>query len=142
LMAGWLSAGPAFAETPRMDRAIKKEPVYQTRAPKYGLLVFGPEGKDRVWLVRDGDTLYVDRNGNGDLTESGEKVAAEKRPGRDPEEEGYAFDVGDLTVGGRTHKGLHVYSVPLKQYATGSLGKRPDVQAVLAKDPKAAAVTI
>ncbi len=36
------------------------------------------------WLVRDGDTLYVDRNGNGDLTEPGEKVAAEKWPGATP----------------------------------------------------------
>src|SRR5437667_8390513 len=116
LMAGWLSAGPAFAETPRMDRAIKKEPVYQTRTPKYGLLVFGPEGKDRVWLVRDGDTLYVDRNGNGDLTESGEKVAAEKEPGRDSEGDGYSFDVGKLTVGGMTHENLRVLFTPLKRY--------------------------
>jgi len=25
--------------------------------------------QDACWLVFDGDTLYVDRNGNGDLTE-------------------------------------------------------------------------
>src|SRR5207248_11337516 len=74
-----LSAGPAFAETPRMDRAIKKEPVYQTRTPKYGLLVFGPEGKDRVWLVRDGDTLYVDRNGNGDLDRKSTRLNSSHR---------------------------------------------------------------
>ena len=41
---------------------------------KYGLLMFGPEGKDRVWIVLDGDTLYVDRNGNGDLTEANENI--------------------------------------------------------------------
>ncbi|MCI0462301.1 MAG: hypothetical protein L0Z62_35565 [Gemmataceae bacterium] len=142
LAAGWLAAGPASADTPQVDRSMGKEPVYQTKAPKYGLLVCGPEGKDRVWLVRDGDTLFVDRNGNGDLTEPGEKIAAEKRPGQDPEEEGYSFDVGDLTVGGRTHKGLQMYVIRLKQYADSSLGKRPDVKAALEKDPQAAAVGI
>jgi hypothetical protein len=38
------------------------------------LLVFGPEAKTKVWLVIDGDTLYVDRNGNGDITEKDERV--------------------------------------------------------------------
>jgi hypothetical protein len=142
LVACWLSAGPADAGPLKIDRTIKKEPAYRTKAPKYGLLVFGPEGKDRVWLVRDGDTLYVDRNGNGDLTEPGEKVTAEKKPGRNPEEDGYSFDVGDVTVGGRTHKGLAVYFTPLKVYSDGPLGKRPDVKAILAKDPKAVAVRL
>jgi hypothetical protein len=52
---------------------IAKEPKYQSK-PKYCLLVFGPEAKTRVWLVLDGDVLYVDRNGNGDLTEEGERI--------------------------------------------------------------------
>jgi hypothetical protein len=38
------------------------------------LLVFGPEAKVRIWLVLDGDALYVDRNGNGDLTEPGNRI--------------------------------------------------------------------
>jgi hypothetical protein len=141
LAAGWLSVGAASADPPRTDRPIGKEPVYQSKAPKYGLLLFGPQGTDRVWLVHDGNTLYVDRNGNGDLTDPGEKVTAQQKPGRDPEEDGYSFDVGELTVGGRTHKGLRVSFVPLKRYAD-SLGKRPDVKAVLAKDPKALAVRL
>ncbi len=52
----------------RLDRTIAKEPAYQSKQPRYCLLVFGSEAKTRVWLVLDGDTLYVDRNGNGDLT--------------------------------------------------------------------------
>jgi hypothetical protein len=127
------------ADLAKIDRTIRKEPVYRTKAPMYGLLAFGPEGKDRVWLVRDGDTLYVDRNGNGDLTEPGEKVAAEKKPGRDLEEEGGDFDIGDVTVGGRTHKALAVSFLPLRQYADRGL---PGVKAALAKDPKALAVRI
>ena len=100
----------ARAEPPTIDRSIRKEPAYQTKSPQYALLVFGPEGKDRVWLVRDGATLYVDRNGNGDLTEAGEKVAAKKPKPGIPQEEGSSdYDLGDLTIGGRTHKSVGVY---------------------------------
>jgi len=58
----------------KIDRTIAKEPAYQTKTPKYGLLVFGPEAKSRAWVVLDGDVLYVDRNCNGDLTEEGERL--------------------------------------------------------------------
>jgi hypothetical protein len=37
-------------------------------------LVFGPERQQRVWMVLDGATLYVDLNGNGDLTEPDERL--------------------------------------------------------------------
>jgi hypothetical protein len=71
----------------KIDRSIAKEPSYQSGAPKYGLLTLGRAGKTHVWLVFDSvpdplrpggneDYLYVDRNGNGDLTEEGERVAA------------------------------------------------------------------
>src|SRR5579864_2854309 len=138
----WLSIGLATNEPLKIDRTIGKEPVYKSKTPKYGLLVFGPKAQDRVWLVQDGDILYVDRNGNGDLTEPGEKILAEKKAGRDPEEDGYTFEVGELTIGGRKHKGLTVYTTPLKRYADGTLGKRPDVKAALAKDPKALVVSL
>jgi hypothetical protein len=39
--------------------------------------VFGAEAKFRVWLVVDGEALYVDLNGNGDLTDKGEKFKLE-----------------------------------------------------------------
>jgi hypothetical protein len=61
----------------KIPRTIAKEPVYKNK-PEYCLLVFGPEAKTRVWLVRDGDVLYADRNGNGDLTEKGERCAGAK----------------------------------------------------------------
>jgi len=74
--------GGAFPDSARLgltkiDRTIRKEPVYRTK-PRYALLVFGPKAETRMWLVIDGKTLYVDRNGNGDLTEEGEQVSAEK----------------------------------------------------------------
>src|SRR6516165_8418947 len=57
----------------KIDRTIAKEPPYQAK-PKYCLVVYGPEAKTRVWLVLDGDVLYVDRNGDGDLTGKDERV--------------------------------------------------------------------
>src|SRR5205814_106845 len=95
------------------------EPAYHTKAPTYCLLAFGPTAKEQVWLVRDGDVLYVDRNGNGNLTEAGKRVSAEKKPDSNPEEERYVFEAGELSVNG-LHKGLSVWFVPLKLYSEGS----------------------
>jgi hypothetical protein len=67
----------------KIDRTIAKEPAYQSQAPKYCLLAFGPEATTRVWLVLDGDRLFVDTNGNGDLTEKGKCVRV-KTPGQNP----------------------------------------------------------
>jgi hypothetical protein len=64
----------AAADLKKIDRAIAKEPAYVSKQPRYCLLLFGPEATTRVWLVADGDFLYVDRNGNGDLSEPGERV--------------------------------------------------------------------
>lgn len=136
--AAWLCAAPAAAAPPGPERTIRKEPAYKTKSPRYALLAFGPEGRDRVWLVQDGDALYVDRNGNGDLTEPGEKVAAEKPQNGEAAEEGsYSFQVGELKAGGRTHKGVSVFVAPLSRYDSPSVAQRPDVKVALAKDPKA-----
>jgi hypothetical protein len=59
-----------------IDRSLAREPAYESRLPKYCLLAIGPEAKSRHWLVVDGHELYFDRNGNRDLTEPGERVAA------------------------------------------------------------------
>lgn len=94
-----------------------------------------------MWLVADGNTLYVDRNANGDLTDPGDKVPSQPlRPGW--VDDGCTFEVGELTIGGRTHKGLTVYVVPLARYEGGSLGLRADVQAILKQDPKAVTFTV
>jgi hypothetical protein len=69
-----LSLPASAADLNKVDRNIAKEPAYKTKSPKYCLLVFGLNAQTRVWLVLDGDVLYVDGNGNGDLTEAGETV--------------------------------------------------------------------
>src|SRR5438874_13701629 len=83
LALGCLAAGQpaeaAAADLTKVERAIRKEPEYKTKAPRYCLLVFGPKADYRVWLVLDGDTLHVDRNVNGDLTEAGESTGPQQR---------------------------------------------------------------
>src|SRR5262245_39807942 len=61
------------ADLSKVDRRISKEPDYKTKAPRYSLLVFGPAAKTRVWVVLDGTDLYVDTNGDGDLTAPGKR---------------------------------------------------------------------
>ncbi|MEQ1906919.1 MAG: hypothetical protein ABL888_22235, partial [Pirellulaceae bacterium] len=70
-----------FAQEAKVDlREIRrehcvdlKEPDYK-HAPRYALLVTGPNAQKRNWLVLDGfRTVYLDLNENGDLTEDGEK---------------------------------------------------------------------
>jgi RNA polymerase sigma factor (sigma-70 family) len=66
---------PVAVDLTKIDRTITKEPKYVSK-PYYALLAFGPAAEKRVWLVLDGDVLYLDRNGNGDLTEEGERILA------------------------------------------------------------------
>ena len=88
----WSASGTAVDLT-KIDRTIKKEPAYKTQ-PKYCLVVLGAEAKTRVWLVLDGDVLYVDRNGNGGLTEPG-KQAHVTTPNQDPA----SFEEIEITAG-------------------------------------------
>jgi len=91
----------------KIERAIVKEPKYE-RKPKYCLLVFGPEAKFRVWLVLDGATLYVDRNGNGDLTEPDKRVAARYKH----DDQRFGFRPGQLaTPDGKTKFSLSLLRI-------------------------------
>lgn len=60
----------------KLDRAIAREPAY-AGTPHYALIVPDPAGKVRSWAVVDksaaGDVLYFDLDGDGDLTEAGER---------------------------------------------------------------------
>jgi hypothetical protein len=71
-----------------VERKIAKEPKYAS-SPRYALLVLGTGGESKVWLVEDGKTLYVDKNGNGDLTDDGPPIAQTNTSSRSSE---YMFD--------------------------------------------------
>jgi hypothetical protein len=52
---------------------LAHEPNYKS-TPRYALLAFGAKGESKLWLVEDGESLYLDRNQNGDLTDDGPPV--------------------------------------------------------------------
>lgn len=61
----------AEVDLAKIERKILRVPTWRSDAPRFCLLVFSP--RHRVWLAVDGDDLYADLNGNGDLTEPDEK---------------------------------------------------------------------
>ncbi len=116
-----LSGGAAeVLDLTRVDRSLPREPAYKA-TPGYCLLVFGPKARQRVWLVLDGDTLYVDRNGNGDLTEKGERVAVppwQPVRGQPAVVAERRIEAGDLHVGGLTHARLVVMQTRYRRRIT------------------------
>lgn len=92
------------SERTRSEHPLVREPVYQSKQPRYCLLVLGPDAAKRIWIVLDGNTLFIDRNGNGDLTESDEPIKAES--GND---DGAYFRVSILGADDKTKHTLHVF---------------------------------
>jgi hypothetical protein len=96
------AAAAADVDLTKIDRRIVKEPVYQSKSPKYCLLAFGREAETRIWLVLDGKVAYLDRNGDGDLTAADEKVQADKIDEREaarPAEFNYQeYKLGKITA--------------------------------------------
>lgn len=110
------------ADLASVPRTLAKEPTYAGK-PEYCLLVFGADLRTRVWLVLDGDVAYIDRNGNGDLTEPSEKVTLPSGPEVDETDDfrstQRSFDLGDLPApaGAKspyTGLTLHHFKVELK----------------------------
>ena len=59
---------------PAKPRKIAKAPAFKEAKQQYLLLLLGQKPSREIWVVRDGSDVYVDRNGNGDLTEPGECI--------------------------------------------------------------------
>ncbi len=53
-----------------IERRLVREPKYQS-TPRYAVLIVGTESKAPVWIVHDGQRLYIDKNGNRNLTDDG-----------------------------------------------------------------------
>lgn len=110
----WVAGRLGAADLHNIERTIAKEPAYKNK-PKYCLLVFGEPARTRVWLVQDGDVLYVDRNANSDLTEKDERVA------RKPDNKNFCmFEAGDIHDGALTHTGLTVAQFPVTAELVGN----------------------
>jgi len=110
-----------------------KEPTY-ANAPQYLLLHFGMKVETRIWLVLDGERLFVDRNGDGDLTQSNEVVKGTKADDR------LTFEIGEIREKDRVHRDLKLsIFVPHKD---SGLGRFPHWRSLKAKDPNAKMVSV
>lgn len=106
-----------------IDRRIAREPRYLAN-PLYGLIIFDPEGKSRVWFVLDRsspeepdhDILYIDANGNGDLTEPGERFVGVRGQGN-----WITHKPGPVKIGtsGLEHTGLTIFSSSAQMGGSG-----------------------
>jgi hypothetical protein len=92
--------GKAAATRDVDEYKLAHEPHYKS-TPHYALLAFGAKGKSKVWLVEDGQSLYVDRNQNGDLTDDGPPLSGKAK---DAESISYGLDAITLTDGSRISK--------------------------------------
>ena len=72
-VSSWISVASG-SDLTQIERRIHQEPNYESGSAKYCLLVFGAEAKQRVWMAVDGNTIYLDRNGNGKLTDDAKTV--------------------------------------------------------------------
>jgi len=81
-------------------RPICKEPEY-SETPRYALLVFGDDAEHQSWLVVDGPTVYLDRNGDGDLTAIDEKIPVDEDA------------TAEINVAEGEYKGMNVFKLGL-----------------------------
>jgi len=136
LVSGMTTAdepGNTFVEVDyaKVDRSIAKEPKYVAE-PRYAQFILDPQGRFRVWAVLDKskadlpyyDVVYLDKNGNGDLTEPGERFVGTYNK----ELKNLTIRVGDLTVPGTklTHTDLRFITVEPHGYPGTWFGMKWD----------------
>ncbi|HTU90194.1 MAG TPA: alpha/beta hydrolase [Gemmataceae bacterium] len=105
----------------KIDRHISKQPKYNA-SPRYARFIFDPRGEFQVWAVLDKskadapyyDVLYFDKDGNGDLTETGERFTGIY----DDKTKTLSIVVGALAVPGTklVHTDLKFYTAERHNY--------------------------
>ena len=93
-----------------------KLPDFQTNRPQFCFWNFPGDKKEaqNVLVVSDGDHLYVDRNRNRDLTETGERVVSKKDNTRSNSD--HEFKVGEIRVGEFAHNSIRLSVMPLENF--------------------------
>ena len=94
-----VAEGPASARDIELRSTPVKEPAY-VATPKYCLLALDAAADVKVWMVEDGQRLFLDKNANGDLTDDGPPIEPSKARGLgtkqwDSNYEGDAITPGD-----------------------------------------------
>jgi hypothetical protein len=95
----------------KIDKSIVKEPKYRAK-PRYALLVIGAESKIPIWIVHDDDRLYVDKNGNRDLTDDGPAIEATQKRRLDRT----SWDRNFVTAEWKMANGSHVRDFGLRNW--------------------------
>lgn len=144
MLGGAEEEAPRPIDFAKVDRRIGRLPALQSKAPRYGLFLFGKQGEKRVWAVVDGDVLYLDRNADGDLTGATERIA-----GKDG-----SFEIGDFEdpATGAVHKAFKIrltadsvrYSILWrgKDETFGSYGPEPGTYANFEASPETAPIFV
>lgn len=63
----------------QVSMSLMTEPTY-FGTPRYTLVVIGKDLAKQHWIAIDDKNAYVDKNGNGDLTDEGEAIPIDKTP--------------------------------------------------------------
>ncbi len=113
-----------------IDRSILHEPNYES-TPKYGLLLIGARGESKVWMVEDGRRLYLDKNGNGDLTDDGPPI----EPSEIRKLSGGRWDFNYLLDRFTTSDGSHVLDFNLRRWNYGAQNDRYGLSLALESEP-------
>jgi hypothetical protein len=138
-LAGMLPGQQPDAATglAKARRALTAEPEYQGK-PRYLLMAMGQPITRSVWIVLDGTTLYVDRDGDGRL--DGTKERFEPRIEKQKDSfvaESHEYDVGGLpaTDHSPAYPGLTL-SLNLWNLDHAGTGDVARAMEVLRRDPK------
>lgn len=114
---------PAYREvdSAKLEHRLAKHPEW-VAAPRFALFVFDLAGTHRVWAVADKssddaeyyDVLYLDLDGDGDLTRAEERFAGKVNPKAAAAGMAMAIRVGDVPVPGTdlVHKDFLVSTSP------------------------------
>ena len=130
-LCGSKSAAVDFSKVPRH---LTEEPAYQSKSPQYCLLAFGAKLKHQVWLVRDGNRLFVDRNGDRKLTGIDEKVSETPMKARAGTS---VFVIGDLIVGKARHKNFVLQTTKISTLSKETIkNAAPAVAQLYKQNPK------
>ena len=91
-------------------------PKFETDSQQFCFLNFpaGDSKQEAVLIVTDGSRLYVDRNGNQDLTEPDEFVVSARKEWQSDRDK--QFQIDQVRVGGFKHRAIRLDVSPLEKY--------------------------
>jgi hypothetical protein len=89
-----------------LTRTLIKEPKYDSM-PKYAMILLGNSREVQLWMVEDGQRLFVDKNTNGDLTDDGPPLQPSNVRNLDAKRRDFGYELDTITsTDGSRHTGF------------------------------------